>query len=155
MPGPLSMLNIRNLTVIGHIWTNQTREDHIESFSKLQEFPKENIFSICKEYFQQTNIVSDGRFTVTISLELNLSQLGDSNLNRLQYLERNLTFNLKQYEDFMNEYISLNNITLLKDQSDDSPYFLPHQCVIKETSTISSLRIVFYGSSKTLSSLFG
>lgn len=62
--------------------------------------------------------------------------------------------NLKlQYHCFMTEYLTLNHMSLPKKQNYSSGFFLPHHCVIKESSTTTCLRVVFDGSAKTTSNL--
>lgn len=53
----------------------------------------------------------------------------------------------------MNEYISFNEMISLKDQSNDSRYFLLLQCVIKTTSTITRVIVIFDALIKTSSGL--
>lgn len=53
----------------------------------------------------------------------------------------------------MNEYISLNHVTVSMDESDDSGYFLPHHCVVKETTTTTCLGVVSDESSETSADL--
>nr|XP_023028641.1 uncharacterized protein LOC111516755 [Leptinotarsa decemlineata] len=53
-----------------------------------------------------------------------------------------------QYHQFIEEYIQLGHMSLAEHQSDDSGFFLPHHCVLKD-STTTKLRVVFDGSAKT------
>lgn len=87
-----------------------------------------------------------------------LQKLGESKdtaLNRFKMLERKLNRKLelkKEYTDFMHEYLSLRHRREL--QSDTRlHYYLPHYCVIKETSSTTRLRVVFDASSQTTSGI--
>ncbi|UYV61853.1 hypothetical protein LAZ67_1006857 [Cordylochernes scorpioides] len=60
---------------------------------------------------------------------------------------------LKQYCDFMDEYLLINHMELIPSDELDTPsgqcYYIPHHCVFKEQSTTTKLRVVFDASCKT------
>lgn len=63
----------------------------------------------------------------------------------------------QEYADFMREYLDLRHMREIQEKDAEwkaSPqYYLPHHCVVKETSTTTKLRMVFDASSKTTSGI--
>lgn len=121
---------------------------------------------ICEGYFAQTyERNSEGRFIVTMPTRPELLQkLGDSKdiaLKRFMTLERKLNRDSelkREYTKFMHEYLSLHHMRELRSnaaltQESSVKYYLPHHCMIKETSTTTRLRVVFDASSQTTSGI--
>ncbi|XP_037931454.1 uncharacterized protein LOC119666243 [Teleopsis dalmanni] len=111
----------------------------------------------CQAHFQAhfSRLVT-GEYSVRLPLKLDIQLLGDSYqqaARRFYNLERKLQRNtdLKtQYSAFIKEYLQLNHMSPLTDEELTSPkYFLPHHCVIKESSSSTKLRVVFDGSAAT------
>ncbi|XP_011861013.1 PREDICTED: uncharacterized protein LOC105558079, partial [Vollenhovia emeryi] len=88
-----------------------------------------------------------------------LQRLGDSKeiaTQRLRGLERRLAREPQrriEYNQFMREYLELGHARKLQEPVSSSlPHFyMPHHCVIKDSSTTTKLRVVFDASSKTTS----
>ncbi|XP_074032056.1 uncharacterized protein [Leptinotarsa decemlineata] len=134
-------------------------ESQVAKFWELEEFPKISFLSdeenYCEKHFKETiQRTIDGRFVVTIPFKQNEFVLGQSKTiaeNRFRNLEKKLERNPNikvQYHQFIEEYIQLGHMSLAEHQSDDSGFFLPHHCVLKD-STTTKLRVVFDGSAKT------
>jgi hypothetical protein len=73
-------------------------------------------------------------------------------LKRFYALERKFKTdsNFKtQYQNFMQEYISLNHMLLVEDDNPNDGCYLPHQGIIKFTGTQTKFRVVFDGSAKS------
>ncbi|UYV73041.1 hypothetical protein LAZ67_10001650 [Cordylochernes scorpioides] len=91
--------------------------------------------------------------------DVTLPTLGESRINALKRflsLERKLQKSpsiLKQYCDFMDEYLLINHMELIPSDELDTPsgqcYYIPHHCVFQEQSTTTKLRVVFDASCKT------
>lgn len=142
-----------------------TLEQRVNKFWELEEIAnikpviKDDAF--CENHFIK-NATRDinGRFIVRIPLKLSKHELGDSKqqaLKRFYSLENKLNKNdlLKQkYSEFINEYISLGHMSLApKLPNNEIDFFLPHHCVINETSISTKLRVVFDGSAKSSSGI--
>lgn len=116
----------------------------------------------CEKHYEQTHKrLRNGRYEVRIPLnndKLRSVTMGDSKARaaaRLVQIEKRLLrdggFSV-QYHKFMNEYIQLNHMEMVKDDpmADVSRvYYMPHHSVIKEDSTTTKLRVVFDASCKT------
>ena len=115
----------------------------------------------CEKHFEEnTSRNVDGRFVVRIPFKRNFSQLGDSKeiaSKRLFYILRRLQRNPElqsQYQAFIQEYHQLRHMTLVSPSySGEKIVYLPHHCVIKESSSTTKLRVVFDASAKTSSGL--
>ncbi|KAF2893405.1 hypothetical protein ILUMI_12768 [Ignelater luminosus] len=109
----------------------------------------------CQDLFQQTTTrAEDGRFIVRIPFKVNPDKHLGSSYNkavlRFQWLETKLSKSedLKlQYSEFIQEYIRLKHMSPSELKISKS-FFLPHHCVIRESSETTKLRVVFDGSSK-------
>lgn len=139
----------------------QEIDNKLTKFWDLEEYPKTKFVSdedsFCEENFKNTTFRnSDGSFTVSMPLKQSPDCLGDSKANATNQflsLERKLEKNpnLKlQYHNFIKEYIDLNHMSLAESQ-DNSGFFLPHHCVLKDSSTTTKLRVVFNGSANSSS----
>lgn len=111
----------------------------------------------CEDYFVNTvtqNI--SGRFVVRLLFRGNMAQLGESRQiaeKRLNSLERKFQHDPEfhaRYSEFMREYIRLNHMSQV-DKDDDTKFavYLPYHGVVRESSTITKLRVVFDESAKT------
>lgn len=152
-----SSLPTNNLSLVSCITLNELHKS-VERFWSTDEFsndPKSKFTReehYCENLFEQTTIRDQtGRFVVKLPLKPNVEQLGNSfdvALTRLKSLENRFKRNSEiktQYSNFMNEYQSLNHMTEIKEIPEGS-FFLPHHCVIKDSSTTTKLRVVFDGS---------
>uniref|UniRef100_A0A1Y1L369 Integrase catalytic domain-containing protein n=2 Tax=Photinus pyralis TaxID=7054 RepID=A0A1Y1L369_PHOPY len=113
----------------------------------------------CEDYFNQTTKRdSSGRYIVKIPFKPTLNKLGDSYdtaLNRFYALERRLNNNLElklSYSNFLKEYITLNHMTKIE-KDNQVAFYMPHHCVLRETSETTRLRVVFDGSCKLTNGL--
>jgi len=118
---------------------------------------------VCETHFKRTyKRDEEGRFVVTLPTKENqLRKLGESRelaIQRLKKLERRLEKKpqlKKEYTEFIHEYLELNHMKEVKyctlEGISQPQYYLPHHCVVKETSVTTKLRVVFDASSKTTS----
>jgi len=137
----------------------------LKRFWEVEEFPDKKHLSEeekkCEDNFHQTHTrQSDGRYIVSLPLKPNIKNLGSSKevaVRRFHSVERRLALKPEiksQYMDFMNEYLQLNHME--KVQEDSMPtttYYLPHHFVLKEDSSTTKLRVVFDGSCRSTSGL--
>ncbi|GFV17420.1 DUF1758 domain-containing protein [Trichonephila clavipes] len=138
--------------------TKAKLQNILEKLSELEEIPnvKDKILTseeqFVETHFQNTYACnSDGRFVVKLPFYKSNSELGDSKpaaISRLLAIERKFKNNPdfeKQYKEFMNEYESLGHMSLVNSRSHTSKdqNFLPHNAVIKPSSTTTKLRVVF------------
>lgn len=131
----------------------------IEELNEKTSYTKEE--SLCEDIFEKTHKRNlDGSYTVSLPFNPNcdavLGRSRDRAVARLLSMEKTFARKpelFKQYNEFMSEYINLGHAKL------DSPletttcerhqYYLPHQAVIRETSSTTKLRVVFDASSKS------
>jgi hypothetical protein len=114
-----------------------------------------------KIYEETTTVAPDGRITVSLPFKEDADPLGYS---RAQALKR--LMNLKQkfranstlganYTKAFQEMIDEGFMELVPEgeliTEPGSSYYIPHHCVLKDSSTTTKLRIVFDGSAKTSS----
>jgi len=90
----------------------------------------------------------------------NKTELGESKevaMKRLKYLERKFQNNREfydQYSKFMQEYIQLNHMSRVIEETNAMiPIYLPHHGVLRQSSLTTKLRVVFDGSVKTTSGI--
>lgn len=116
---------------------------------------------LCERHFIKTYKRNDeGRFIVSMPVrEDQLQRLGESRgvaIRRFKNMERKFAKQpqlKEEYSRFMHEYLELKHMREIK-EDDDRWYlqpqcYLPHHCVIKESSSTTRLRVVFDASSKT------
>lgn len=117
---------------------------------------------ICEKHFTDTHIRdTEGRYVVKLPFKATTSELGNSRsaaVKRLLQMERRLSNRpqLKnEYVSFMREYSALGHMELAKTKcwNDATSYYLPHHCVLKESSSTTKLRVVFDASCKTSSGI--
>lgn len=113
----------------------------------------------CEEHFVKTHQRDEsGRYVVRLPFTTAPdAALGDSRaaaLRRLRHVQRRLADQpelRKQYDEFMAEYAALGHMRLAEKPAVGVAYYLPHHCVVKESSTTTRLRVVFDASCKTTS----
>ena len=160
--GSISSSNTPSNTLqIFHVESNPS---HLEKFWQLEDVPqhytktKEEV--LCEDHFTQTTRRDEhGRFIVKLPFKENSSKLGDSICNakkRFLCLEKKLNKDnsLKaRYTAFINEFIELGHMEEVPEKqieiSPEKSFYLPHHCVLKDSSTTTKLRVVFDASAKT------
>lgn len=100
---------------------------------------------------------------VKLPFKSNVGNLGksiDIAISRFFALEQRLSKNAKlkeHYLSFMKEYEDLGHMTQIKPCTNENQvsnhFYLPHHCILKESSLTTKLRVVFNASSKSSSKL--
>ena len=133
-------------------------DNTLKRFWELEEIPfvrkltAEEIY--CEEFYEKTTIrLISGRYCVRLPLkaECKFSNMRQVALKRYNYLEKRLSKNsdLKvQYSTCIQEYIDLGHMTEVDPGDYPDGYYIPHHCVIKESSTTTKLRVVFDASAR-------
>nr|XP_031848507.1 uncharacterized protein LOC116433979 [Nomia melanderi] len=111
----------------------------------------------CEEHFrsQFDRDTVTGRYIVRLPFKDNVVKLGESQsvaLKRFHSLERKLSKCpdvRREYETFMDEYLRLGHMSLLKTSPTEQGYYLPHHSVVKQSSLTTKLRVIFDASAKT------
>ncbi|XP_053686784.1 uncharacterized protein LOC128736332 [Sabethes cyaneus] len=113
----------------------------------------------CEEHFYKHTVRDDdGNFIVRLPYLHSPTLLGESRLiaeRRLSHIERKLQRNthLKlEYHAFLREYLDSGHMTLIENPPHDAIY-LPHHCVVKESSSTTKYRVVYDAAAKTASDL--
>ena len=166
-------------TVFGWVVTGQTkipssqvRSHHVSTdaqlsrFWELEELPAAMKYSQeeidCEDHFKETTTRDEtGRFIVSLPFKRDTEPLGESLAiarQRFNQLEKKLERNpdlKKKYSDFIEEFLQMDHMEIIpSDEIAIEPNrsnYLPHHCVIKDSSTTTKLRVVFDGSAKTSS----
>lgn len=139
-----------------------TLDSELRRFWEVEEIESANPFTSdeekCEQYFQSTHSrTAAGRYVVRIPFDESTRELGNSRtaaMKRLLQVERRLSGDAhlqEQYVSFMREYAEMGHMKRANgDPSSDSlSYYLPHHCVLKESSSTTKLRVVFDASSKS------
>ncbi|XP_055543505.1 uncharacterized protein LOC129729050 [Wyeomyia smithii] len=113
----------------------------------------------CEDHFYKHTVRDDdGKFIVRLPFLDSPNLLGDSRQiaeKRLSHIERKLLRNphLKlEYHAFLREYLESGHMTLIENPPNDAIY-LPHHCVVKESSSTTKYRVVYDAAAKTTSGL--
>ncbi|CAG7720391.1 unnamed protein product, partial [Allacma fusca] len=157
---------VRSSTVFSHV-SQLDLDKTLQRFWELEDTESARVFTndeqVCEEHFAKTHHRdSNGRYVVRLPFR-QTHPLGNSRiaaLRRLRSIERKLEANEEiriQYHKFMNEYISLGHMQLVPTSQlqipDYESFYLPHHCVLKDSSTTTKLRVVFDGSAKSSSGI--
>ncbi|XP_025997894.2 uncharacterized protein LOC113006176 [Solenopsis invicta] len=143
----------------GHLCSLTDLESQMAKFWATEEITDNSSRSIAvhdSETHFLENVIrnNDGRYVVRLPFRNKERQLGNSRnvaLKRFYSLERKLELNpeLKTaYTQIFEEYLNLNQMTLINDPSDDG-FYMPHHAVIKATSDTTRVRVVFDASAKS------
>lgn len=155
--------NIYNVSLLSNSWDiNKMMERFWESeeitFNTANTVENELSETIFKN---TTRVLGDGSFQVDMLLKTNREheKLGDSftmakkrffNLEKRFQRDNNLFL---EYKKFIDEYVSLGHAKYVpltyKNDTGCNKYFLPHHCVIRESSSTTKLRVVFDASMKS------
>ena len=118
----------------------------------------------CEEHFQTTTKRRPaGKFVVKMPFKEEIGFFGDS-LQQTRGLLRCLVFRLERnpeldrnYNNFINEFINLGHMEEIPDNELVRPhykcFYMPHHCVLKDSSTTTKLRVIFDASAKTTSGI--
>jgi hypothetical protein len=152
-----------NLSVAASL-CNSTLEDKVCKFWKIENAGvgshEEQMLSSeeihCENHFKaNTSRDLDGRFIIKLPIKNEKLDIGESKnlaLKRFYNTERKFAKNpeLKlEYSKFIQEYLQLKHMQLVKNLPDKNSIYLPHHAVLKESSTTTRLRVVFDASAKT------
>ncbi|XP_077258528.1 uncharacterized protein LOC143895349 [Temnothorax americanus] len=115
--------------------------------------------NLCEEQFRNTHKrAAVGRFIVDLPLREKPSVLGESRataLKQLQSVCRRLDRDpilRAQYTECMEDYLRSGHMTKVDEMTesmDEPVHYLPHHAVLKDESTTTKLRVVFYASCET------
>ncbi|XP_011859404.1 PREDICTED: uncharacterized protein LOC105556904 [Vollenhovia emeryi] len=137
--------------------------DGLEGFWKIKEVDKAPVASKddedCETHFRETHQQDDtGRFMVSFPFKGHTDELGESYdgaLKRFYKLEQRFNRDplKEEYVRFMEEYITLNHMTIVNEGQDESSiaHYIPHHPVVTTYNDRRKLRVVFDASAKTSS----
>ncbi|XP_076293042.1 uncharacterized protein LOC143215116 [Lasioglossum baleicum] len=119
------------------------------------ETSKLSVESLCEtHYSENTTRTESGRYVVRLPFRAGDRDFGDMRqiaLRRFHSLQRKLNANSilkEEYHKVMQEYITLEHMSLVTDDS-TTGYYMPHHAVVKVTSTTTKIRVVFDASAKS------
>ncbi|CAG7718239.1 unnamed protein product, partial [Allacma fusca] len=149
-------------TIVTSHHTNCRLESIMQKFWELESLPEESTLSsgeACEQHFQKTyRRLENGRYMVRLPFKESSPGLGSSRdmaIRRLLQVEKRLKSNpdlRNQYVDVLREYQQLGHMERVpSDQLKESAstYYMPHHCVIKDSSTTTKVRVVFDASAKS------
>ncbi|XP_031333985.1 uncharacterized protein LOC116163998 [Photinus pyralis] len=149
--------------ILGMVSTME-EETQLSKYWEIEEATMANGFNEedkkCEDHYKANTTRSpDGRYTVKIPFKKNSIKWGRSRplaIARLLQLEKKLAANDKmreEYNAFLQEYLDLGHMEMVQAHSiEGTRYYIPHQPVIKESSTTTKMRVVFDASAKTTTS---
>ncbi|XP_058828458.1 uncharacterized protein LOC131688285 [Topomyia yanbarensis] len=142
-------------------------DDHLsrqlQKFFEMEEYVHQGAhFSeeekACEAHFELHTIRDNaGRFQVRLPFREDPTLLGESRniaIRRLEQIERKLVRTpllMSQYHCFLREYLDAGHMSLAKTPAPIGTVYLPHHCVLKESSSTTKCRVVFDASAKTTS----
>ncbi|XP_062716004.1 uncharacterized protein LOC134291800 [Aedes albopictus] len=149
--------------IVANIATVADLNQLMEKFWSIEEDSARSCHSVeeaaCEEHFRQTvSRTLEGRYVVSLPVKQDvLDNLKDNRrtaIRRLHLLQNQLARNdelCQQYRSFMDEYLQLEHMSLVKDyqQTPQLCYHLPHHAVIREDSTTTRVRVVFDASCRS------
>jgi hypothetical protein len=114
---------------------------------------------LCEAHFQHhTTPDEEGRFVVRLPVLPDAPTLGESRQQAVQWmkkLERRFSKQpelKKEYVKFIDEYAVLGHMEeVYEDSGSSMGFYLPHHCVVKVSSSVTKLRVVFDGSTSSSS----
>jgi len=167
--GNLITGNSKRQGVVCNLVINDELKSSLARFWQIEHDKRQNTRSheerMCEEHFARTYKRNEqGRFIVSLpAKEDQLQRIGNSRetaLQRFNSLEKRFRRQPQlrdEYSKFMHEYLDLKHMREI--QQDDikwntqPQYYLPHHCIVKETSVTTRLRVVFDASSKSSSGI--
>ena len=160
LSGNISENNSNNIQLVS--MTTYIEEDkQLTKFWEIEEIPQLRQMTqeeeLCENHYNDNTIRNqDGTYTVRIPFNNNIEKLGASRsraMARLLQLEKRFLRNKElesTYKQFVQEYMQLGHMVIVPEANKEtSKYFMPHQPVVKESSTTTKLRVVFDASCKT------
>lgn len=140
--------------------TRAEADEGLTKFWEIEEIPRNKVLSSeekeCEEHFQKNHHRNaNGNYVVKIPFKKEPIDIGESRgraVARLLQLEKRLSKDEElgnQYRKFMREYLELGHMVRVMPSPNEDKYYIPHQAVIKESSSTTKLRVVFDASSKT------
>ena len=165
--GGSTSMPIQSLTTcFSSLTFNPEENDPLKRFWEIEELPQSHFFTKeemdCEQHFTRTTKRNEhGQFVVKLPFKENAVPLGDSfqqAKRRLQTLLRRLSKDANLYDryaNFIKEFLDLGHMEKIPESEihidADKSFYLPHHCVLKESSSTTKLRVVFDASAKTTS----
>lgn len=158
LSGKIKKEKTDNVTIVSMVTC--TEDQQLTKFWELEEVSSERQLSVddqaCEENFSNTFERDEkGSYTVRIPFKERPTDLGNSKSKaaaRLLQLEKRFAKNKElelQYKQFMQEYLTLGHMKQVSPKDGEGKYYIPHQAVIRESSSTTKLRVVFDASCKT------
>ena len=121
-------------------------DNSLKMFWALEELPTKRTISAeeekCEKFYDETTTrLTSGRYSVRLPFKcekLQFTNMRQIALRRFIYLEKKLLKNpdlRTQYSECIEEYIKLGHMTPINPLTVDDGYYIPHHCVLKESST--------------------
>lgn len=134
-------------------------DDSIRRFWEIEEVPNNRSLSeeerLCETIYNATTIrLNSGQYSVCLPFKKEIQ--GFSNMRKIAFsrfyiLEKRLNKNenlRKEYTECMEEYLKMGHMTEVDPSEFPGAYYIPHHCVIKESSSTTRLRVVFDASAR-------
>ena len=159
-------VSIQTLTTCLSSLSSIPEDETLKKFWEIEDLSQSHHFTneeqACEQHFQLTTTWNeDGLFIVKLPFKEDAIPLGDSfqqAKRRLKTLLYRLSKNeclYNRYAAFINEFFDLGHLEKIPESeipiATSKSFYLPHHCVLKESSTTTKLRVVFNASAKTTS----
>ena len=159
-------VSIQTLTTCLSSLSSTPEEEILMRFWEIEDLPQSHHFTkeeqAREQHFQQTTTRNeDGLFIARLPFKEDALPLGDSfqqAKRRLETLLHRLSKNeslYTRYAAFIKEFLDLGHMEKIPESeipiATSKSFYLPHHCVLKESSTTTKLRMVFDASAKTTS----
>ena len=158
-------MSIQTLTTCLKSLSSIPEEETLKKFWEIEDrspghhFTKEE--QAYEQHFQQTTArKEDGLFIVKLPFKEDAIPIGDSSVQQAKRRLESLLYRLSKNESlytrcaaFIKEFLDLGH-TIPESGipiATSKTFYLPHHCVLKESSTTTKLRVVFDASAKTTS----
>lgn len=158
MASETGVANYENLDLVLKSLDNSLRKFwEVEEVSMGRDLTKEEM--LCEQKYESTTKrLESGRYSVRLPFvkgDLQYVNMRNIALSRFAYLEKKLSRDPKlkaQYVECMQEYLDLQHMSEITIQPLSGSYYIPHHCVLKDSSTTTKLRVVFDASAKDATS---
>lgn len=173
---PIAMNSIFGFLLMGKVSFNNPspiqvchssffEDNNLQRFWELESFPEQRMLTpdekLCENIFVNTHSRdTSGRYIVSLPFKADAPSLGESRdiaLSRFRKLEFRLEkdSSLKaNYHSCLQEYLDLDQMELCSPPSDNlNHYYIPHHCVVKESSETSKTRVVFDAGCKSANNI--